>query len=250
MLVNKYPENLITKDRWGDTPLLYAVLRNAPTKYAPSEIVLFLVESYKSLYPNHQFDWNEMVLNLARFETLAFRSLAQHDVIRYVWNIQRESFPDQHFDWDEILEEAIVRSDKDHSDYILPASLVHLVRLSISERANKLWNGKFLHYNRELLDKLYKSDLPEGSQERRDFVAGVQEHLIHCEEEYRTLKEATTLLELVLWKKGMNDHCQEANEKRRIKRMKIEESTIRQVCRVGCGADIVIEHVLPFLVQM
>jgi len=251
VLVTKYPENLITKDRWGDTPLLYAVLRNAPTKYAPSEIVQFLVESYKSFYPNHEFDWNEMVLNLARFETLAFRSLAQHDVIRYVWrDIQQESFSDQHFDWNEILEEAIIRSDKDHSEYILPASLVHLVRLSISERANRLWNSKFLHYNRELLDKLYKSDLPESSEERRDFVAGVQEHLVYCEEEYRTLKEATTLLELVLWKKGMNDHCQEANEKRRIKRTKIEESTSRQMCRVGCGADVVIRHVLPFLVRM
>lgn len=250
LLVTKYPENLITKDRWGDTPLLYAVLRNAPTKYAPSEIVQFLVECYRSLYPNHQFDWNEMVLNLARFETLAFRSLPQHDEIRYVWGIQQENFPDQYFDWDEILEEAIIRSDKDHSEYILPASVVHLVRLSISERANRLGYRKIKHYKLELMDALYKPDLPESSQERRDYITGVQNHLIHCEEEYRTLKEATTLLELVLWKKRMNDHCQEANEKRRIKKMKIEESTSRQMCRVGCGADVVIEHVLPYLVTM
>ena len=79
VLVNKYPETLITKDRWGALPLLYAVLRNIPTKNTQSEIVQFLVESYKSLYPNHQFNWNEMVLNLARFEALALRRKVSHD---------------------------------------------------------------------------------------------------------------------------------------------------------------------------
>ena len=39
VLVAKYPENLIVKDRWGAIPLLYAVLRNAPTREAPSKIV-------------------------------------------------------------------------------------------------------------------------------------------------------------------------------------------------------------------
>jgi len=101
-----------------------------------------------------------------------------------------------------------------------------------------------------MLTKVYKTDFPESSQGRRDYIAGVQNHLVYCEEEYRTLKEATTLLELALWKKRMNDHCQERNEKRRTKKVKIEESTSRQMCRVGCGADIVIGHVLPYLVTM
>jgi hypothetical protein len=48
----------------------------------------------------------------------------------------------------------------------------------------------------------------------------------------------------------MNDRCQEANEKRRIKRVKIEELAIRQQCRVGSGADIVIGNVLQYLVTM
>jgi len=250
VLITKYPENLITKDIWGALPLLYVVLRNAPTREAPSEIVQFLVESYKTLYPNLQFDWNEMVLNLARFEALALRPLAQHDVIRYVWSIQRESFPDQSFDCDEILEEAVNRWDKDHSEYIPKRSFIHLVRLSISARANRLGNRKLKHYIHEMLNKTYKIDCPESSQGRRDYIAGVQEHLVHCENEYRTLKEAITLLELALWKKRMNDHCQERNETRRIKRVKIDELQVRQQCRVGSGADIVIEHVLPYLVTM
>jgi len=93
VLVTKYPETLITEDKWGSLPLVYAVLRNAPTKKAPSEIVQFLVDSYKSLYPNRQFNWNELVLNLARFESLANPTPEiSHDVIRYVWGIQKETY--------------------------------------------------------------------------------------------------------------------------------------------------------------
>jgi len=246
LLVTKYPENLITEDRWGAVPLLYAVWGNAPTKYAPSEIVQFLVESYKSLYPNYQFDWNNMVLSLARFET-AFRIEVRHDVIRYVWGIQQESFPDQYFDWNVILEKAVYPWSEYHSEYIPRRSFIHLVRLSISERANRLWNRKFKHYIHEMLNKVYKTAFPPSIQGRRDYIAEVQEHLTHCENEYRTLKEATTLLELALWKKKIDDHCQEANEERRVK---IEELAIRQQCRVGSGADAVIEHVLQYLVTM
>jgi hypothetical protein len=35
-------------------------------------------------------------------------------------------------------------------------------------------------------------------------------------------------------------HCQ--------KKIKIDESNIRQHCRVTCGADVIIGHVLPFLI--
>ena len=213
---------------------------NVPTSEAPSEIVKFLLESYKSLFPNHQFDWNKMMLSLARFDALTLRPKPQHDVIRHFWGIQQESFPDQRINWGVILEEAKSRWDEGHPEYIPKQSFIHLVRLSISVRANRLGYRKLKHYIHEMVNKVYKTDFPISSQGRRDYIAEVQEHLVHCEDEYRTLKEAITLLELALWKKKMNDRCQEANEKRRIKRVKIEELAIRQQCRVGSGADIVI----------
>ena len=60
-MVIKYPNNLIIEDAWGATPLLYAIWGDAP-----SEIVELLVKSYQSLYPNHEFDWNDMVITLGR----------------------------------------------------------------------------------------------------------------------------------------------------------------------------------------
>jgi len=58
------------------------------------------------------------------------------------------------------------------------------------------------------------------------------------------MTEATTLLELALWKNKLNDH---GVEERQNKKMKIEESDLRGQCRINCGADIVIQHVLPYL---
>ena len=48
LLVEKYPENLISKDHWGALSLLYVLWGNAPR-----EVVHFLVQSYQSLYPNY-----------------------------------------------------------------------------------------------------------------------------------------------------------------------------------------------------
>jgi hypothetical protein len=41
VIVEKYPTNLITEDRWGALPLLYAIWGDAP-----AEIIEFLLESY------------------------------------------------------------------------------------------------------------------------------------------------------------------------------------------------------------
>jgi hypothetical protein len=45
IIVENYPTTLITEDRWGALPLLYAFWGAAP-----SEIIQFLLESYQSLY--------------------------------------------------------------------------------------------------------------------------------------------------------------------------------------------------------
>ena len=48
VIIEKYPTNLITEDRWGALPMLYAFWGAAP-----SEIIQFLIESYRAPYPDH-----------------------------------------------------------------------------------------------------------------------------------------------------------------------------------------------------
>ena len=54
------------------------------------------------------------------------------------------------------------------------------------------------------------------------------------------------MVELALWKHKMNDHIF-GEKKRRGKKTKIDESSIREQCRISCRADIAIQHMLPYL---
>ena len=75
------------------------------------------------------------------------------------------------------------------------------------------------------------------------WLDGVRLKLVEYEDEYNRLKEVTTILELAMWKKEMN----ESESKKKRKRTEEPDSDLREQCRVSCRADIVIEHVLPFL---
>jgi len=87
VLVTKYPDNLTTRDRWGDVPLLYAIWGNAP-----DEIIQYLVESYQSIHPNFEFDWMNMLRALVSADV-------QKGVIKNLFSVQRDSFPHQCIDW-------------------------------------------------------------------------------------------------------------------------------------------------------
>ena len=64
VIVENYPTNLITDDKCGALPLLYAFWGAAPT-----EIIQYLLESYQSLYPDHVFNWTMMVEIMGRCDT-------------------------------------------------------------------------------------------------------------------------------------------------------------------------------------
>jgi hypothetical protein len=80
-------------------------------------------------------------------------------------------------------------------------------------------------------------------------IQEIRAKITHFEAECPKLKEITTILELALWKLRMNEnipqeevtHCQE--------KMKTDETEIRRQCRITCGADVIIGHVIPFLIS-
>ena len=58
------------------------------------------------------------------------------------------------------------------------------------------------------------------------------------------------MLELALWKMKLDDsNCQGPGQTQYNKKRKIEDANLRSQFRISCGADIVIEHVLPYLVE-
>ena len=237
VIVEKYPENVITEDRWGALPLLYAIWGNAP-----SEIVQYLVESYQSLYPEYGLNWTKMV------ETLG-RGNVPKRVIQKLLDVQKDNFSKQSIDWDAVVEACT------SSTRVSAETFGNIVEMSVSKRicaiGLKQWRDEIIgKVTKEVpADNGFDSDTEiddEILDSRREFLTKFQATLVYFETEYRNLKEATSIVELALWKHKMNDNILGEKERRR-KKTKIEESSIREQCRISCGADIVIQHMLPYL---
>jgi hypothetical protein len=77
----------------------------------------------------------------------------------------------------------------------------------------------------------------------------IRDKIAYFADELPKLKEVTTILELALWKMKMNDHRLKESVTRHQKKVKTDESSIRQQCRVACGADVVISRILLFLIS-
>jgi hypothetical protein len=98
VIVENYPANLITEDRWGALPLLYAFWGAAPT-----EIIQFLLKSYQSLYPGHVFNWTMMVETIGRSDT-------PMECIENLLCVKQMHFPDQTIDWVYLLDKFALSS--------------------------------------------------------------------------------------------------------------------------------------------
>lgn len=242
VLVEKYPETLVKEDRWGALPIFYVIWGNAP-----DEIVQFLVESYQSLYPNHELNWSMMI------ETLG-KAGAPKETIQSLIDVQRESFLDhQIIDWGTILQRATsIPSPRNNFRQTQIESFGHLLDLSIKERVSVIgprWRDSIMHLIQTFNDG---SDTGlkisyESSIRRQNFLTELETKLAQSETDYHNLKEACTLLELVLWKKEMSDKSQGEQSSRKRTKLNENETSVREQYRIGCGADVVIEHVLPFL---
>jgi hypothetical protein len=232
VIVENYPTNLITKDRWGALPLLYAFWGAAPM-----EIIQFLLESYQSLYPNHAFNWTMMVETMGRTDT-------PKENIENLLRVKQMHFPEQPIDWDYLLDEFASNSYVSFPGAPFQERMHFLINCSISTRVEalpfKVW--------RNCISNMIHMATFDWIEDSSDILHRIQDKLVFFENELPKLKEATTMLELALWKKRINDTKHQKKMACSRKKIKTVESRTRQQVRVTCGADVVIGHVLPFLI--
>jgi hypothetical protein len=213
LLVEKYPETLVTKDHYGDTPLFYAFFCNAPI-----EVIEFLVESYVSKYPDFEFDWEHMTTYLARH-------FGHHQRIQMLVGTHRRYFPNQKLD----LKNVVMKIASAPRDVSI-TTFRFLFSASIATRVNTLnvrrWSSNLCESIREV----------PGDELLPVYTMWVYNKL----DAYESYKEATTLLELALWKMALAEHF--------VKKSRTCHQHSYQIqCRIHCGAGIVIQNVLPFL---
>jgi hypothetical protein len=240
VIVDSYPTNLITEDRWGALPLLYAFWGAAP-----AEIIQFLLESYQSLYPGYKFNWTMMVQTMGRTSTPKER-------IENLLHVNQIHFPEQPIDWEYLLEE-FVKWSRFHPNVKPFQEKMHFLFIcGMSARVESL---TFKVWRDHITNMIKTSNFEWNSKFRRsednsDILHRIREKLAQFEDNFLKLKEVTSILEIVLWKMKLNEKsCQDMATQSQ-KKIKTDESSIRQQCRITCGADVIIGHVLPFLISV
>ena len=234
LIVEKYPKNLITKDGWGALPLLYAFWGAAPV-----EIIQFLLQSYQSLYPTYIFNWTKMVDTMGRTNTPKER-------IENLLRVKQMYFPEQPIDWKYLLVVFVSYSYFSFAGAPYQERVQFLIMCGLSSRVEAL---PFTVWRDCITGMIGITDFEDNNHIfNLRKLRSIQDKLAHFECEYPKLKEATTLLELALWKLRMNAHSHTGMNIRRQNKWKTDEASVRRQSRVICGANVIIGHVLPFLI--
>jgi len=211
VLVAKYPETLITEDSWGALPIQYAVWGGAP-----NEIVLFLVESYKSIYPDYELDWTKMFIALSKRNV-------QPDVVKSLHNWQQGFFPNQEIDWNTIISNLHECGDSE-TPGTLDETFKFILECSITEMIHVIGIKQF----REEMVKFVKRGVSKRAMMwRRDtrhaFVCEVHSKLAHYKSQYDGLSATSST------------SSSEEEEEDEGKREKNEEltATLRRLCIIS-----------------
>ena len=166
--------------------------------------------------------------------------------IESLLHVRRMHFPEQPIDWEYLLDEFVNLANP--SDFCFPSTFAERIRFlffcGMSERVEALPFKVWRNYITAMIQTAdYKCNV-----DNLDTLNRIREKLVHFEDELPKLKEATTILELALWKKRINENNSQQKTFRHQKKIKAEGESNREQCRVTCGADVVIGHVLPYLI--
>jgi hypothetical protein len=233
VIVEKYPTNLITEDRWGALPLLYAFWGAAPT-----EIIHFLLDSYLALYPGHIFNWTMMVETMGRCDT-------PKESIENLLRVKQMHFPSQPINWEYLLDKFAEPSNCTFPGVPFHDRMRFLYMCGMSDRVEAL---AFKIWHDHITNMIQTADFNYGA-DNRSILHSIRAKLDHFEDELTKLKEVTTILELALWKMKMSKKGHQDRATQSQKKMKADESNVRSQNRVTCGADVVIGRVLPYLIN-
>jgi len=218
VLIDKYPENLITEDRWGYLPIFWAAA-------APAEIRQLLIESYKLFHPHAQLNWSVMLKVMGSAMVIRF------DVIQNIFDMYKQHFSDQAIDWLEVLNIPSRPTPR--------ATFRYLFKCSVSDRIAAI---EIKSFRKQLITNMINEPEPFNIS-RRSWIRRMNLQMARFQAICDRLKDNTAVLVLAVWKAKIN----ESKKFHQKKKFKLDESLHREECRINCGSDIIVDHVLPYL---
>ena len=187
-------------------------------------------------------------------------SMKHLDVLKNLLDTQQTHFHDQKIDWDNIVNHFARRLEHFMDERPSIEIFRFLIQCSISDRVRSIGLNQWRTDITSTIESIPANthDTPywfarhdgDPGNTRQAHLDSIRSKLATYEHEFLMLKEGTTMLELSLWRAKMNGSTStnlSSNEGRSKKKTKIDESEFRNQCRISCGADNVIENVLPYL---
>ena len=155
-------------------------------------------------------------------------------------------FPDQPIDWDYLLDQFALTSHYSLGGLPFQERMQFLVMCGMSDRVEAL---AFNVWRNNITIMIHTAAFVYDG-DNSNVLHRIREKLAYFEAKYPKLKEITIILELALWKLMMNEMLLLKKATQCQKKMKTDELSTRRQCRITCGADVVIRHVLPYLIAV
>ena len=166
------------------------------------------------------------------------------ECIENLLQVKQIQFPSQPIDWEYLLDQFALPSHYSFDGAPFQERMQFLFMCGMSERMEALPFNVW----RDGIANMIQTANFQHMRTNLGILHRIQEKLSHYDDELHRLKEATTMLELTLWKMKMSENGHNIkNQTHCKKKMKADDSSSRSQNRVTCGADFVIGHVLPFL---
>ena len=230
-LLEKNQECVIASDKWGGVPLLYAIWSDAP-----QEVVRLLIDVHRISFPDHEFDWVDMIKTLSSvFSVITGKEVSiLRPKVDTLLETQLKYFPQQAINWKEVFDDWFSKGEP-FASFRLDA----LLQYDTSRRVGLLGVAK---WQAEIANEAGRIYHTPGS-EMQNYIKSLYAKL----EWYEHVKEATTLLELALWKTKLDQHASTSDRENCQKRVRLEVPFSRSHCRVHSGAEVVIPRVIEYL---
>ena len=158
--------------------------------------------------------------------------------------VKKTQFPGQIIDWVYLLDKFTMSSRISSDGLPFQDRMQFLVMHGMLERVDAL---AFKVWRDHITNMIQRADY-KYNMHNHGILCVIQGKIAYFEDELPKLKETTSILELALWKLRMNENIPQEEATQRQKKIKTDESSIRQQCRVTCGADVVIKLVLPYII--
>jgi len=228
------PSALFARDKWGDLPLAYIILSEAPM-----EVLHFFLEMHRRKARTIPNDFSAVIKRLAKY--------ASGEHMRRVIQAQRTYFPELVVDWQSIgagiLLDFQEQNSQDGYSVIHHQTVRVLVEASVSRRSVCMSLEHQLHIEKAITQKTEVKSCSFHQKYEYDY-----ENIRQMVTEYATfyhnqLVDATTLLELALWKMALIETLQ-LNQN-----ITMDDHSTREKIRSDSGKlfNVVIQIVLSFL---